>query len=182
MPQHPHRQAAGKGGLPAQPPQGRRLRGEQGARCAAARRDPDILTAALCVSEAPIPKQGGKTSFASAQRRRNTALGRPPAGGRPQPAGLWVVEGTLAPWAPRSPSSKPGAGETQGQRPSKWRKCPRKALRWGREPQNKVRIPSWHQGHVGICPHLPLQARCPLSFTPQLPSLTHLQLSEVFFP
>lgn len=184
MPLHPHRQAAGKGGLPAQAPQGRRLQGEQGARCAAARTDPDILTAALCVSEAPIPKQGGKTSFASAQRRRN----RQPWAGRRQGEGLRLqgsrlVEGTWAPWAPRPHSSEPGAGETQGQRPNKWRKCPREALRWGKEPQNKVRIPSWHQGHVGNCPHLPLQAHRALSFAPQPPSLMHLQLClKHYFP
>ena len=113
----------------------------------------------------PLPRVGETRPWAGRRQGEGLSL-----------QGSGVVEGTWAPWAPRSPSSEPGAGETQGQRPNKWRKCPSKALRWGKEPQNKVRIPSRHQGHVGICPHLPLQAHRSPSFAPQPPSLTHLQL------
>lgn len=160
-PPHPHRQATGEGGLPAQPPRGRCLRSEQGARCAPAGTDPDILTAALCVSEAqflskeekqasPLPR-GGETDGPgqAAGRGKASACRAPGGGGHPNTVGT------------RPPSSEAGAGEAQGQRPSEWRKHPREALRWGKEPQNKVRIPSRPPGHAGTCPHLPLQPRRP---------------------
>lgn len=82
----------------------------------------------------------------------------------------------------RPPSSEAGAGETQGQRPSEWRKRPREALRWGKEPQNKGRIPSRPPGHTGTCPICPSSLAAP-QFRPAVAQFHTLPaLPAVLFP
>lgn len=94
----------GPGSLPAPPPQqrqaqlgpwARRLRGEQGVCCAAARPDPDILTAALCASEAQfLSGGGGGNKLCLCPKEENqTALGRLQAREAPTRRGP-VVGGT----------------------------------------------------------------------------------------
>lgn len=138
----------GPGSLPAPPsaggqqrqaqlgPWARRLRGEQGVCCAAARPDPDILTAALCASEArflsgagekqalPLP-QGGKTDGPGQAAGRGGTHPQGPGGGghgRNRP-------GVRASPAPRPLHPSLGTGGSQGKRPSEWRNPPKEALR-----------------------------------------------------